>query len=513
MQKGKVLYGVLFGILMVLLFVPIIQEYTGVFPVRSLAGVFVKTEKPQLTLDSYASGKFQGQTERYVSENFGLREPVIRLYNQYVWDFYRKTYVKTIIPGKEKWLYGKEFIDDLEGIRWKEYANSPSELRSKFVKEADRLRKVQEILAEYDKHLFVIMEPGKARTYPEYLPDAVGRRIAAKETDELISAADMYPAILDSVGVNYVNIDRWFQRDKEKFGFSLYPQTGTHWSNLAALHATDSIIRYMEQIGNRDIANLKISSIVYDTTMNPDADFENLLNVNRVVRDVPNQYANFELLSDTNTVKPAWIHIGDSYYWNISYHIPLDEIFSRHPYWYYNSTIYYDAKYHSTAETDIVAELVNADFVTLGYCTSQIYTMSSYFAAKALVNLCYDKKDIKKVVMDIVESMNNIPEWKAALQQKADSQGKPVEEVMMADAYYVLYLDPEKYFPELNESHPISRNGMLRMCVSDDPVGRILRNMYGNDEWLESIHQKAKQQKVELETMMLRDAEWMLNNQ
>ena len=51
------------------------------------------------------------------------------------------------------------------------------------------------------------------------------------------------------------------------------------------------------------------------------------------------------------------------------------------------------------------------------------------------------------------------------------------------------------------------------MCNPDDPVGHILRNMGNNAEWMENIRQKANQQNVDLETMMLRDAEWLLNNQ
>ena len=79
MGNGKIKYGlILFILLMVFLFVPIIQEWTGLFPVKPLKGVFEPTPKPELTFDSYKSNTYQTQIEKYVSENFGLREPVIR---------------------------------------------------------------------------------------------------------------------------------------------------------------------------------------------------------------------------------------------------------------------------------------------------------------------------------------------------------------------------------------------------------------------------------------------------
>ena len=513
MKKDNLLYIILFGILSVALFLPIIQWKTNLFPIKPLEGVTVKTELPKLNFENYCSGKLQGQTEKYIAENFGFREPIIRGYNQYVWDFFHKTYVGSIVVGKDKWLYGKEFIDDMLGQRWKEYADSPEQLTEKFTLEAERIRKVQEILAEYDKHLFVIMEPGKTRTYPEHLKkgllDEVERR---KDCEDYCVAADVYPAIFDRLGVYYINIDQWFQQCKDEVDYQLYPQTGTHWSNLAALHATDSILHYMEWLGNQKLTRLEISETLFDTTMKPDNDLEKILNINHRVMDIPNQYASFELIADSATCKPGWIHIGDSYYWNISYHIPLDEMFSRHPYWYYNSTIYYDDKHHSTSETDIIWELAETDYISLGYCTSQIYALSSYFAAKTLTNLCFDKKEIHKAIMGIVDNMNNSPEWKASLQQKADNQGKTLDDIMLSDASYMLYLNPEHYFPELNETHPQSRNTLLRMWSTDDPLGNILRNMTHNEEWMNNLKEKAAKQNLDLETIMVNDAKWMLSN-
>ena len=497
----------MFALLGLLLFLPLAQEHLGLFTTKPLNGVMVSTQRPKITYESYVSGKMQSQAESYISEHFGFREPMIRLYNQYVWDFFRKTYVKSMVVGKDKWLYGKEFTDDYIGTRMYEYVDSPERLREHCLVEAQRIRKVQEIMAEYDKHLFVIMEPGKTRTYPEHLPRAVVEH--AESNKESICAADLYPSLFDSLGVNCLNFDQWFMTIKDTVGFLLYPQTGTHWSNLAALYATDSIIHYMEHLGHRNINDLEISDIRFDTTMKPDIDLEQLLNVSRTVRDCPNQYAHFTITNDSAAVKPVWIHIGDSYYWNISYHIPLDELFERHPYWYYNSTIYYDG-HHSTAEVNLVQELIATDYVTLGYCTSQLYALSSYFASQALVHLCYEQDEVNRVVQGIMDNMDQSEEWRASLQQKAEAQGKTLEAVMQADARYMLYLNPEKYFPGLQEEHPAARNRMLLQCQSDSPLGRQLRQMLGNPEWMEGLKKKADERHLDLETVILQDAEWML---
>ena len=105
MGKNKIKYDlILFTLLMVFLFVPIVQEWTSIFPIKLLKGAFEPTPKPELTFDNYRSNTYQTQIEKYVSEHFGLREPVIRIYNQYLWSAYNKTYCHFIMPGKKGYL-------------------------------------------------------------------------------------------------------------------------------------------------------------------------------------------------------------------------------------------------------------------------------------------------------------------------------------------------------------------------------------------------------------------------
>ena len=74
MRKFSVKYDwLLFGLLMVFLFLALIQQWTGLFPIRPLGGVIEPTPKPELTLENYRNTQYQRQLEAYISENFGLR--------------------------------------------------------------------------------------------------------------------------------------------------------------------------------------------------------------------------------------------------------------------------------------------------------------------------------------------------------------------------------------------------------------------------------------------------------
>ena len=92
-MKNKKIHIILFAILLTFLWLPLLQEQFDIVKINPLKGFTEKAEKPELTYKSYYEGKYQAQLEKYVSENFGFREDVIRIYNQYVWSFFNKTYI------------------------------------------------------------------------------------------------------------------------------------------------------------------------------------------------------------------------------------------------------------------------------------------------------------------------------------------------------------------------------------------------------------------------------------
>ena len=95
------------------------------------------------------------------------------------------------------------------------------------------------------------------------------------------------------------------------------------------------------------------------------------------------------------------------------------------------------------------------------------------------------------------------------MQEKAAFRGISVDDMLWEEAEYVLYSQPEPYFPELNTAHPTSRNNMLRMYDDNDPIGNILRNMQNDAIWMERLKQKATDSGLDLETIMVCDAEWL----
>ena len=448
---------ILFIITIIFFGIIFIQSIWHPIDFKPLDGATYKTEFPKLTFENYKDNSFQKQFNKYSQENFGFREWALRLYNQYLWTCYHKTNAEIVMEGKNAYLYENLCVRDHYQSLMYNHTDDTAVMLNLYETEALRLWKVQELLKEHDIHIFVNMLPGKDVIYPEYLPENV-----YNDKPDGVHAYDYYRPRFDELGINYVDYVTYFQDIKDEVDYPLFPKTGTHWTNIAATHAFDSIIRYMEVLGNRNLLNVQLSEKYVDKNRHPDDDLEQLLNLVFPIKPNTNYYTDVTVIPDSTAVRPKLITIGDSYFWTISYNIPLDEIFEEYPYWYYNSTIYFDENNHSTKDIDFAKELMSADYIMLNYCTVQIYDLASKFLPKALVYLCYDDEERNSKIEQLVNNMRNDKNWYNALLEKAKNQNQSVEEVMRNDAIYLVYQQPESCFNDLKGYKlPISRNKSL----------------------------------------------------
>lgn len=444
MGKHKIKYDLLLSaLLMVLLLVPILQQATDLFPVKPMNGVVVATPKPEATVEDFCKNAYQPQIEKYVSENFGFREPFIRLYNQYLWDFYRKTSVskEQLEFGKDGWFYAPGVISDYYQRHFRYFATDSLQMASMLSKEAHRLLQLQEALEAHGTHLFVSLVPAKDLICPEHLPEEPDTIYVGEPK---ISARFFNEQEFARMGINHINLEQYFLQMKDTASFALFPKTGMHWSRYAALQAADTLIRYMENLGGINMKNLVIGPRKLGKAIDPDDDLEQLLNLQRPVRKPKYYYADCEADCDTTATKPKMIVVGDSFWWTIAVQIPLKEIFSSAPYWYYNNTIYYDSRYNSVSEADLAQELISADFVMLSYCATQQYRMNDGFSQKALEALgvegaamdsaAFFERETQRVIYDLLAN----PDAMEQIREKAEKYNKTQEKALRDDADWIV---------------------------------------------------------------------------
>ena len=381
--------AILFTLTALLLFAFAIQQQTGLFKFKELNGVVDSSPKPEWTWHNFIDGGLQDSTEAYLQQNFGFREPLTRFYNQTEWTLFRYSQVaedQRIVITDDNWIFEPATVEEYyQGRAYYNGEDFTDNLLKQFEAEAQRLLQIQKMLEPYGTHLFVALLPGKEQICPEHMP-----KNTQYFKEKKITAFDFYSKRLKELGVNHINLAECFMEMKGKVSYPLFPQTGTHWSNLAAIHSADTLIRYMEHLSDSNMVNLTTGSI-FQRTLKPDADLESLMNLIWPLQKAPNFLAEAYYDYDTTAWRPRLLTIGDSFYWNILNFTPVWDVFESVPYWYYFSTAYFDDDdlkvTHKISDLDVLQEVIDADFVMLSYSTVALYKMSNGFSEALLKKL------------------------------------------------------------------------------------------------------------------------------
>ena len=195
----------------------------------------------------------------------------------------------------------------------------------------------------------------------------------------------------------------------------------------------------------------------------------------------------------------------------------MNNIFSSYPYWYYNSTIYYDKANHSVKDVDLVHELLTSDFVNLFYSTTQLYKMNNGFTKKALMALCYDPEEIDAAFGRIEKGIRADSAWLGKLEERAKNEGKELDAVVHGTAQWLIDTYPENYFPALNDSIPTKRSKLAQSYLDMDStafvemeVQKIIREIKGNPSQMASVKEKAEKNNKTLEQAIRDDAVWIV---
>ena len=483
--NGNIFYGILFGLLMVFLFSFMIQEHFKPFKTKELMGYFMKPNKPQFRWEWYKNGYFQEHLEKYITNNYGFREPIIRLYHQYCWDFFGKEYVSYIYSGKERWLYYGHNIEDYYGTEMYQWYPDAEAAREGYEQEVRLLNKVKGILADYDVTLLTFIAPSKSIIYPEYLP----RR---EHDTTTLNAREYFIKRFAETDMPCFDMNEYFLRMKDTCSFYLFPPTGDHW-NFSCVYATDSLLRFMEQqrhirLPQIEYGNEYLSECRIGEPMNRDLEGElNLMRPIRFDHKFDYKERDYWLTSDSTTVKPSALFIGNSFLLRTMAYIPPKEVFSDFQFWYYNRVVYQDVDkiIDSVNTLNRLDYLLDADYIVWFSSSSQMYRATEGFAEDAIIQLCIGEERFRQRQEQLIDSLfhdqnaHNTIAW-----NYPDSLYR-----IKLESYTLNLLrkNPEAYFPEIaGEGIPTVRNPRL---LNDDYWKKrdIRRQIKSDPEWMNSV--------------------------
>ena len=469
MRKKPIYDIILFGILMVLLFLPMLQAHVFHIPLKPLNGVTLETQQPKFNLVSYRSGDYVKQEEAYVGEHFGFREPVIRLYNQYLWSCYKKTYAHDVVAGKKGWLYTPESVRDYYGIEMQRWQPSPEAARQYYDREIRYMNHVRAILKENGVELLAFIAPEKSFLYPEYLPE--------REHDTTtFNASDYFLEKFEEAGFPCIDMTCWFRKMKDTVNYPLIPQTGAHWV-FPAVYAADSLFRFMGDLKGIELPQLKIGKLHEGDNHGADNDLEKLLNLTLPIRKRQgySPIADVTVESGPNSVKPKVLFIGNSFMWGIVNQVPMKDVFDEVEFWYYFSTAYTGDPLMpngNVVDLNLLEKMLDFDYIVWFTTGNQLNKGTNGFANSAILTLGVDDSIRQASIDRIADTL-----CRDAINRVS------TDTILRQEAIAILHNHPE-IIPELNAETLTTQN-------RDIPYAKVIKDIRKDSTWMAALEAQA----------------------
>ena len=387
-------------------------------------------QKPELTWDNYKAGAFQEQTENYLREHFAFREFGIRTYNQYAYSLWRKSCNAFFFPGRDHWMYYQPGVLDYYGRETSKFFHSQKELEEYVDNEVDMINELRIILKrDYGIELLTFIAPDKAFVYPEHLP-------RMKHDTTMGTAAACFAKKFRETGFPNIDMTTWFEAMADTSSRLLFMPMDTHWT-FSAVYGYDSLFRFMDSLNGFGIPRMKINGI----TENPypgRQDDEAVLNLLfKVKNDTPEYHVDVSVEADSTTRKPRVLFVGDSFIFAFEGLIPRKELISYYENWFYYDKVYkgFDKKEYKVSEINRLRSILNVDYVVVYSVGYQWCRGTNGFVEDALSSI----KDPEKVeVALLMNEMEAKPKLMEMIQEKAESRGVSVEEMLELDAKWII---------------------------------------------------------------------------
>lgn len=250
------------------------HEFMAQLANKRLIGVTLPTQDVTLSLSTWLDASFQQSVTKWVNENFAGREFAIRWFNQLLWSTCRKSYMynESIIAGRDNQLFEKSYLNHYKYLR--------PPLSERTIKDiVDGITWVKTRFSEYNVPFLILITPSRAITLPDTVPAAYRLNLGTPRTSYDI---DNIKKKLIAAGIPVLDGAELTRSTAKQLPLPPFPKTGTHWTDLAAFHTAEAVLRKLEHLGTPPLARLQYSDVQFtDTPRFDDADLLHLLNLAR----------------------------------------------------------------------------------------------------------------------------------------------------------------------------------------------------------------------------------------
>jgi hypothetical protein len=469
----------IFSLLIALLLLPVFQQYTGLVPIRikPLNGFTDSVVQPSFKMSDWFSGTYQDSVTDWLNHTQKFRPIFVRTNNQLQYSMYRKTNAAAVILGKNGQCFQSDYIYDYNG----EFYAGSDLLDARM----ERVKWLQDTLQKRNISLLVVLAPGKASYMPENIPDSMMPKTDSPPTNYKYIASKLI-----ALDINHIDLNKYFLEMKDTASWPLFPTYGVHWSDYGSYLALDTFLTASRKLTGMHIPKLDASSIELSRIpRGQDYDVGNLMNLLFRLPEKQLAYPQFNYSDTLNKAEVNVLFVGDSYVFHWLKN-PIPEYLYRHyNFWYYNVMVYpeFYQKRLFNYDLDIPAEVFSRDLIVLECTERFLYTAFWKFEELmySYLNPGYASDPVFYYLNDITKDHDQFLE----VTYTARAQNISVEEALWAEAN--------------------------RRALNDPPLGSLefyINAIKTNNEWLTEVEQQATNQGVDLEEMIRRNAQWMVEN-
>ncbi len=438
-MKSNKLHTFLFALVIAALFLPMIQMLVPFVEVSYLCGAIVPTKKESITAESWFNGTYQENRNKFINEQFGFRNTAVRLHNQIAFSLFRKAKANGVIIGKEDYLYEIKYIDAFRGAE--------EVIQSKVDSNLVMLKALQTTLKEKGIELVVVMNPGKASFYPEFIPDEF----------PILSNRSYYSEYqkgLESQGIQHIDFGKWFREMKGKTPAPLFPKTGIHWSQYGATLAADSLVNYCLQLFGKEMNEFawnKKDLPLSTTTESVDDDIGMGMNLLFPIEPLPMAYPRVGLNSKYSVdfgntgIQPKVAVISDSYFFNLMQLPWAPDIFSELNFYFYNKQLHH-LPGGETSNADILSEMQDIEkskivFIMATECNMDKLGWGFIASAYNYFVMGETKNSFELRMQKFKNNILSDPAWIKAIEEKAKLNKVSIDTMIMRDARYMVEME------------------------------------------------------------------------
>lgn len=234
-----------------------------------LNGYFEEYEKPLFRVDSFISGDYQQEYEKWLNANVMPRGAYIKLYNQIRYSFFD---LGSQIIGKNKDLFEEGYItNELCLAEICNYSNLENQEKiSNYVR---HLENIQRKLEEMGKTFLVYTSPMKT----EYMYNDIPTKYMIQKPKESGLGRDYFRQLIEKTEVNCFFADDVIQKKSIQ---PVFYTTGIHWSRVAEQQVSVSLLEQLRELSGKKFRNIELGELqVSETPYWRDADLYELLNL------------------------------------------------------------------------------------------------------------------------------------------------------------------------------------------------------------------------------------------